>query len=122
MKHRKIPVLFLLVLLAMCFMACAAEKTQKKDSVGNTTQEEPYYYEADGKKIYIGQEIEDAVAILGEDYEYFEAASCAVEGLDMFYYYHNLTLTARSFNDITRFGNPIELFDNKSTDRIIFRG
>ena len=46
MKHRKIPVLFLLVLLAMCFMACAAEKTQKKDSVGNTTQEEPYYYEA----------------------------------------------------------------------------
>lgn len=98
MKHRKIPVLFLLVLLAMCFMACAAEKTQKKDSVGNTTQEEPYYYEADGKKIYIGQEIDDAVAILGEDYEYFEAASCAVEGLDMFYYYHNLTLTANEID------------------------
>ena len=51
MKHRKIPVLFLLVLLAMCFMACAAEKTQKKDSAGNATQEEPYYYETDGKKI-----------------------------------------------------------------------
>ena len=82
MKHRKIPVLFLLVLLAMCFMACAAEKTQKKDSAGNVTQEEPYYYETDGKKIYIGQETDDAVAILGEDYEYFEAASCAVEGLD----------------------------------------
>ena len=92
MKHRKIPVLFLLVLLAMCFMACAAEKTQKKDSVGNTTQEEPYYYEADGKKIYIGQEIEDAVAILGEDYEYIEAESCEVEGLDKFYKYQNLKL------------------------------
>lgn len=48
------------------FYGMCGGKTQKKDSAGNATQEEPYYYETDGKKIYIGQETEDAVAILGK--------------------------------------------------------
>jgi hypothetical protein len=80
---------------------CSAEK--QKEAVAETTQDSKtktaYFYEYDGEKIYITQPIEEAVNVLGDEYEYFEAASCALEGKDAFYYYRNITIMANLIDE-----------------------
>jgi hypothetical protein len=80
---------------------CGAEKKNETEteSTEQSTTKNAYSYEYEGKSIYITQPIEEALQALGDDYEYFEAPSCAVDGLDMFYYYRNITVMANQIDD-----------------------
>lgn len=103
MKMRKTAVVCLAGMLAFTIWGCEKEDNSEKNSreiaKAESTGPGKYCYEYENQKVYITQPIEEAVEILGEDYEYFEAPSCASEGVDMFYYYQNITLMANEKND-----------------------
>jgi len=97
MKRRKrIALCITIALYVLC--ACArepdSENKNHKNEEKETEVQETYYYQYEEQKVYIAQKIEEALAALGNDYEYFEAPSCAARGMDMFYYYQNLTVRA----------------------------
>lgn len=89
--------------MAILYILCACEKqssSQKKEKEEKKTSvQEDFYYQYEDKKVFLGQKIEEAVEVLGEDYEYFEAPSCAAQGMDMFYYYQNITIRANEIEE-----------------------
>lgn len=95
MKKRKM-IIFCIMAIVWVLCACAKQTSSEKKETQEkkTSLQEVYYYQYENQKVFIGQRIEEAVAVLGEDYEYFEAPSCAAQGMDMFYYYQNLTVKA----------------------------
>ncbi|MDY5577511.1 MAG: hypothetical protein SPF70_08635 [Lachnospiraceae bacterium] len=81
-----------IVLVFVMLSLLAGCQEQGNDKTEGENKKEEYYYEYQGEKIIPGQKVEQVLEILGDDYEYFEAKSCAVDGMDMFYYYQNITL------------------------------
>lgn len=83
-------------MVVFCILCACAKRppSEKKERETYVQTQETYYYEYEDQKIYIAQKIEEATAALGDNYEYFEAPSCAAQGIDMFYYYQNLTVRA----------------------------
>ncbi len=81
-------------ILCACTKQSSSENKEKEEKETQIQTQEAYYYKYEDQKIYITQKIEEAVAALGDNYEYFEAPSCAAQGMDMFYYYQNLTVRA----------------------------
>jgi hypothetical protein len=55
------------------------------------------YYDANGVIVHVFDKADDALGSLGEPSGTFEAASCAYQGMDYFYYYDGFQLTV---NDI----------------------
>lgn len=102
MRIKKIILLYILVMSAYITCACEKQSVSKeegeKETQASVLELSKYYYEHEHQKIYIAQKIDEAVAILGDNYEYFEAPSCASDGIDMFYYYQNLTVMANEVN------------------------
>lgn len=100
---RKIALAILCIsfILTSCGNTEDSHKKTKEENTTNSEQlkktEDDYYISYNGKNIYILEEIENVVEILGQDYEYFETASCAFDGMDKFYYYNNITVMT---NDI----------------------
>lgn len=100
MTKRKAIKLAVIAMLVCALWGCSKEDTGK-DTENQTTQkqqEKEYIYLHGEQKIAMGDDVEAAVKILGEDYEYFEAPSCAVDGMDMFYYYQNVTLVVNEID------------------------
>lgn len=64
--------------------------TQNKLPIGNS--DENYVYEFQGVDVALGKNFDTALASLGEPKEYFEAASCAFDGLDKIYYYNGVEI------------------------------
>lgn len=102
MNKKKLVVIGMAGLLSCALWACEKENDSGRDGGEEkgveASEVSKYYYEYEKQKIYITQDIEEAVGILGTGYEYFEAPSCASDGLDMFYYYQNLTLMANEIS------------------------
>ena len=102
MKAKKIVFLCVAVIFVYAICACTKKNDSQNNGEKETTLEQSqtlkYYYEYENQKVYIAQRIEEAVLILGDDYEYFEAPSCAAKGMDMFYYYQNLTIMANEID------------------------
>lgn len=86
--------------MMVCFLwGCAKEEADRpSDKPKQQKQETEYVYLYEEQKIAMGDDVEAAVEILGEEFEYFEAPSCAVDGVDMFYYYRNVTLVANEID------------------------
>ena len=102
MRIKKTILLCILVMSAYMICACenqsASKDKEEKETKVSISELSKYYYEYEHQKIYIAQKIEEAVEILGGNYEYFEAPSCASDGIDMFYYYQNFTVMANEIN------------------------
>lgn len=84
-----------MIVLAVSLSGCGKKQenveekqTEQSEGPGN------YFYEVENQKIYVSQPIKEAVEILGDGYEYYEAPGCAGEGMDIFYYYPDLTIEA----------------------------
>ena len=69
-----------------------------------------------GAVVIVNENMADALAALGEPQSYFEAESCAIEGLDKFYTYPGFVITTRPDGD-QDFINSIRLTDDSVTTR-----
>ena len=69
-----------------------------------------------GTQITVNENMADVLAALGEPQSYFEAESCAFEGLDKTYTYAGFVITTRPDGD-RDFINSIRLTDDSTTTR-----
>jgi uncharacterized protein YceK len=133
-KMKKVIVLLAIILL---LAGCSKEDTTPdsentgtntsadgtSDSTDNSaTTTEGYSYEANGVTIPMNVDAAPIVEALGEPVEYFEAASCAFQGLDKIYYYNGFELGTypSGDKDIVSYVNFLD--DSVTTDKGIYLG
>jgi len=101
MKKRLITLL--LAMCCVCMCACGSESNSGNNAnTGNnnsnsekesqTNDETSFVFTHEGMEISVNEDIESVLDKLGEPIAYYEAASCAFEGLDKFYTYSSFQL------------------------------
>ena len=93
MKKRLITLI--LALSCVCMCACGGAgggNTEAKGGHSGNENEASYVFVYDGMELSVNEEIESVIDKLGEPISYYEAASCAFEGLDKIYTYSSFQL------------------------------
>ncbi len=98
--------ILLLILAISCIGMCACGGTSGGNSEaggnqGNNSEKEneaSFVFVYDGMELSVNEEIESVIAKLGEPVSYYEAASCAFEGLDKIYTYSSFQLDTYPLN------------------------
>lgn len=77
------------------------EKTssENQSSVDSQTEAKGYVFVANGTTISVDADMEPVLKALGEPVKYFEAASCAFEGLDKVYTYNGFEINTYPSGD-----------------------
>ena len=108
-----------------------ASKQDNETSAGNATNEktedtkvtsEGYSFEIDGVTIPMNVDAAPIVEKLGEPVEYFEAASCAFQGLDKIFYYNGFELGTYPNGDKDYVSYVNLLDDSVATDKGVYLG
>ncbi|HJC41096.1 MAG TPA: hypothetical protein H9701_06040 [Candidatus Intestinimonas pullistercoris] len=121
---KKLLTLFLALGLTASLAACsggeggtaqtpAPEGTQPVETSA-APENDTYVFQAGGADIAINDNMADVLAALGEAQSYFEAASCAFNGLDKTYTYSGFVITTRPEGE-EDFVNSILLTDDSVT-------
>ena len=77
----------------------AADSATTVPDASEGETEDTLYFESNGVKVRTYDMADDAISSLGEPNGTFEAASCAYQGLDLFYYYDGFQLTVNKVDD-----------------------
>ncbi len=83
-KKILIAIIAVVILLAGCG---GGEQAQ------SSNQEQGFVFDYNGTSIIVNTDVEPVLKELGEPLDYFEAESCAFQGLDKTYYYNGFELT-----------------------------
>ncbi len=106
-----------LCMAAAMFAGCSSEPTSGESAVAtrieggqtqiaienseaDTSMDNEYGFTYNGYKVYPGMQSSEALAILGDDYDQREDASCAGQGVDVAYMYQGFTLGAYRDNGV----------------------
>ena len=124
---KNLKVLALILACVMSFAACGnAEDNQGKESpeVQNSVTESGkqqeqavagYSFVYEGTEIQMGHLMSEYLDVLGEPISYFEAASCAFDGLDKMYSYNSFQITTYPVEDKDYVGSITFLDDMVET-------
>lgn len=132
---RKLFALALAVGLTLSLAACGGDTNNDAQGGGDSPapqnsaqaggQETPGTYTfatADGVTVAIDADMADVLAALGEEQSYFEAESCAFEGLDKTYTYPGFVITTRPDGE-KDYVNSVRLTDDSvSTQEGVYIG
>ena len=91
MKKNLLLALVMLVLMAFALTGCSDNNggDPSGDTDGDVTAEKNgYAFESNGVEILMFAQAEDVLSALGEENTYFEAESCAFQGMDKIYTYN----------------------------------
>ena len=114
MVHRTVLV-FILVFLVALLVGCGAGGAAPDGAAAGlnpeSAQTSGYCFEADGVTIEMGAPAAPVVEALYEPLNYFEAPSCAFEGIDRIYYYRGFELYTFPVGDVD-FISSINLTDD----------
>lgn len=127
---------FILLFTVMLFLAGCSndEDTTQRDKIdtantleGNSsdsskTATEGFAYDYNGVIIPMNVDAAPIIKELGEPVEYFEAASCAFQGLDKIFYYNGFELGTYPVKDKDYVSYVNLLDDSVSTDQGIYLG
>lgn len=92
---KKTVLALLLAVSCVCLCACGGENNGgavSNNSENKQENETSYIFTYDGMEISVNEDIESVVGKLGEPIAYYEAASCAFDGMDKFYTYSSFQL------------------------------
>lgn len=100
---KKLPLfsLFLAVILGLAACDGGSESAESRPGSDAPPSEAETAYvfpapAADGYSVAIGEDMAEVLSHLGEPTSYFEAASCAFDGMDKTYTYSGFTITTRA--------------------------
>ncbi len=131
---RKMKRLILIMVVMLVFTGCGnagATKQGNKETTDNTangaednsgTTTEGYSFEYNEVSIPMNVEAAPIVEALGESVDYFEAASCAFQGLDKIYSYNGFELGTYPNGDKDYVSYVTLLDDSVSTDKGVYVG
>lgn len=115
--------------LSLTLTACGGEPSSPPSptaspSVGTSPSLHPtaYVFEIQDASISIDQNMADVLDALGEANSYFEAASCAFEGLDKTYTYSGFVITTRPEGDEDLVNSILLTDDSVTTAEGIYIG
>ncbi len=121
---KKLLLMLLSLAILLTFSACSGEESGDNKGTGSlesteTTDTEGSKFSfavasADNFKIKIDMDMSEVLTALGEPLKYFEATSCAFEGLDKTYTYAGFIVTTRPEGE-KDFVNSILLTDDSVT-------
>lgn len=89
-----------LSVLVGCGSDDGATTTTKAESQTDNNTAKGYVFKHDGVEVVIDMEAADIIEALGEPQSYFEAASCAFEGLDKMYTYGSFEVDTYELNGV----------------------
>lgn len=95
---KKILLMLLIAASCVCMCACGSGSGNNSENANSESEnagnknEASYVFIYDGMELSVNEEIESVIAKLGEPVAYYEAASCAFEGLDKIYTYSSFQL------------------------------
>lgn len=125
-------ILFIAAMLFLTACSNAGENTQGNDTSAenksNEAAEEPgtltegFSFENNEVSIPMNVDAAPIVETLGEPVEYFEAASCAFQGLDKIYYYNGFELGTYPNGDKDYVSYVNLLDDSVATDKGVYLG
>ncbi len=116
---KKICVLLVSIALICCLVACGTAD-QPLDSSDNTAsadsnaEKSEHIFVYNGVNVSVNDEMSELLSKLGEPKSYFEAASCAFDGLDKTYTYSGFVITTRPEGE-KDYVNSILLTDDSVT-------
>jgi hypothetical protein len=104
--------------------------TQAADKEGTTTEDvdteveqgEGFQFEFNGVAIPLNVDAAPVIEALGEPVEYFEAPSCAFQGLDKIFYYNGFEINTYPSGDKDFISTVNFLDDSVATDKGIYLG
>ena len=117
---KRITALILILAASISLFSCTSGKggnTETTPGENNVKTESKYIFTVENKnnfEVKIDQDMTEVLAALGEPLSYFEAASCAFEGLDKTYTYAGFTIMTRPDGD-KDYINAIFLTDDSLT-------
>ncbi len=76
-----------------------AEGAEASSDATEAASSDAYYVRYNGMEIHMNQPSDEVIEALGDDYSYFEAPSCAYEGLDKIYTYTSIAVYCYTMND-----------------------
>lgn len=96
---KKIMVMLLVAISCIGLCACGGKSVDNNEGgvnqgnhSENTGKDASYVFVYEGMELSVNEEIESVITKLGEPVSYYEAASCAFEGLDKIYTYSSFQL------------------------------
>ena len=126
---KKIFCLLMIVAIAFSLAACGGSNAPASGSSGSGSASSgsqqsstasaaatEFSFETGGKTVRIDEDMEKVLADIGKEKSYFEAASCAFDGLDKTYTYSGFEIITRPEGD-KDFVNCITLTDDSVTTR-----
>jgi hypothetical protein len=130
----KIKQLILVIAVMLVFTGCGNKETTKQgndEAAGSTTNNteessgtttEGFTFEYNEVSIPMNVDAAPIVEALGESVDYFEAASCAFQGLDKIYSYNGFELGTYPNGDKDFISYVTLLDDSVSTDKGVYVG
>lgn len=117
---KKVFQILLILSISITLCACgngSAQSVEKTDG-----GKEAYIFETNSISIAIDSEAESILSQLGEAQSYFEAASCAFNGLDKVYSYSGFDLTTYTIDDVDYISEITIRDDSVTTKEGIYIG
>lgn len=105
---RMTALLLMMVLIAGC---SSSDGKESRDS----SVKEGYSFETNGSVIFINEKAEPVLDKLGDSLNYFEAPSCANEGIDKTYTYSSFAITTYQEDDVDYIASIVLKDDTIST-------
>lgn len=130
---RKLFCMALALALAFGLTGCGGEKTQGEQNPGGSgaQSQQPgqpgggsgaYVFQSGGASVAIDQDMAGVLSALGEPKSYFEAESCAFEGLDKTYTYSGFVITTRPDGDKDYVSSIVLTDDSVTTPEGVYIG
>lgn len=122
----------LIVFLALTVTSCAAKPADSSSLTDNTTRsdvspdpdpaDDGYYFEYNSVKIIMHGQAAEVLQKLGKESSYFEAESCAFQGLDKTYSYPGFDLMAYPIKDTDYISSVVLMDDSVTTVEGLYIG
>lgn len=98
------------------------DKDNNNDKTDNENPDNNFEFKTKNIRIAIDAKAEDILEELGEPKDYFEAPSCAYQGLDKTYYYNGFEVTTYTDNNVDYIANILLVDDTVTTEEGVYIG
>jgi hypothetical protein len=112
----------LIIILSLLLTGCGGTQPAAGDAPGEAGDDEPagYVFETEGVVIAMHAEAQPILQKLGEAMEYFEAESCAFQGMERVYTYSGYELHTYEMDGVDYVAAVVFLDDSVSTKEGIY--
>jgi hypothetical protein len=122
MQYREMEDIFVKKILIGIIVVLLLAGCSGGEQVQSKPQDQGYVFNYNGIPIVVNTDVEPVLKELGEPLDYFEAESCAFQGLDKTYYYSGFELTTYPKDNTDYISSVYFMDDSVSTAEGIYIG